>query len=136
MIIHQNSIIKLEYNPATDILDVKYPDLQKFMLLEIKESLKLLVSTVRNYDVKRLLLDASHTIIEINEEENRELTFYLATELSKTRLQKLARIKPADPNKEARAQENIKEIEKSGTIPFLVRTFSSKTEAINWLIIK
>ncbi|GAB3204635.1 hypothetical protein ABID22_002493 [Pontibacter aydingkolensis] len=134
MILHQNSIIKLEYNPATDILEVKYPDLQKFMLFEIKESLKLMVSTVRNYDVKRLLLDASQTLIEINDEENRDLTISLATELSKTRLQKVARIKPVDLNKEARAQENIKQIEKSGSLPFAIRTFSDRADAINWLI--
>ena len=134
MILHQNSIIKLEYNPATDILDVKYPDLQKFILFEVKESLKLMVNTIRNYDVKRLLLDASHTVIELSDEENRELTIQLAAELSKTRLQKVARIQPADPNKEARAQENIKQIEKSSLLPFEIRTFSGRKEAIDWLI--
>jgi hypothetical protein len=52
MILHQSSIIKLEYDPATDILEVEYPDLEKFMLPEIKHAFNLMVETIRNYDVK------------------------------------------------------------------------------------
>lgn len=133
MILHQNSIIRLEYNPATDILEIKYPDLQKFILLEVKESLRLMVETIRNYDVKRLLMDASSTIIELNDEDNRNLSLHLAAELAKTRLQKVARIHPIDPSKEVRAQENIRQIEKEGLMPFELRTFNDRTAAIHWL---
>lgn len=133
MILHQNSILRLEYNPATDILEVKYPDLQKFMLFEVRESLKLMVETIRNYDVKRLLLDASTTIIDVSEEENRNMSMQLAAELSHTRLRKVARIQPLDPNKELRAQENIKEIEKAGHLPFQLRTFTDRSAALHWL---
>ncbi|MBC5994534.1 hypothetical protein [Pontibacter cellulosilyticus] len=133
MILHQNSIIKLEYNPATDILEVKYPDLQRFILFEIKESLKLMVDTIRNYDVKRLLLDASSTHIDISDEENRDLSIQLAGELARTRLQKVARIQPLDPKKEQRAQENIKQIEKNLPLPYQLRSFSERTVALEWL---
>lgn len=133
MILHHNSIIRLDYSPATDILEVKYPDLQKFMLLEIKESLKLMVETIRNYDVKRLLLDASSTYIEISEEENRMLSLQLAEELTRTRLQRVARIQPKDPEKELRAQQNIKQIEKEIVLPYQIHTFSDRAEALKWL---
>ena len=133
MILHQNSIIKLEYSPATDILEVKYPDLQKFILFEIKESLKLMVETIRNYDVKRLLLDASSTHIDISDEENRDLSMQLAAELARTRLQRVARIQPIDPKKELKAQENIKQIEKVLPLPYQLRTFTERAAALEWL---
>jgi hypothetical protein len=51
-----------------------------------------MVDTVRHYDVKRLLLDTRKTVIAVSEEENREVTSQLASNLAKTPLQKLARI--------------------------------------------
>lgn len=133
MIIHQNSLISLDYSPAFDILEVEYPDLQGYMLSHIKDSLDLMVDTIRTYDVKRLLLDASKTVIELNDEENKNLTIYLASQLVKTRLQKLARIQPIDLNVEIRAQENIQNIASSGLLPYQLKTFTVKEEALNWL---
>ena len=133
MILHQNSIIKLDYNPATDILQVDYPDLHTFHLPEISESLVLLVETIRNYDVKRLLLDASKTIIEVSEEQNKQLTLQLASDLQKTRIQKVARIQPLDQTRELTAQENIKRIQQAGLLSYQIQTFISKDEALAWL---
>lgn len=133
MILHQNSIIQLNYNPATDILDVKYPDLQRLFLSEIQESLKLMVETIRSYDVKNLLLDASTTRVELSDADNRNLTLHLAAELSNTRLVKVARIKPIDPIKEIKAQENILNLERSRLLPYQLRTFSDRAEALAWL---
>ncbi len=133
MIIHQNSLISLVYSPASDILEVEYPDLQVYMLSHIKESLDLMVQTIRTYDVKRLLLDASKTVIEISEEENKQVTLHLAEALVTTRLQKLARIHPIDLNREIRAQENIQNLKASGLLTYQLQTFTSKDQALTWL---
>ncbi|MBF8963726.1 hypothetical protein I0P70_10740 [Pontibacter sp. FD36] len=133
MILLQNSILRLEYNPATDILQVRYPDLQRYHLSEIRHSLQIMVETIRNYDVRKLLLDARTTAIEIEEDENRQLTVELAGMLSKTRLTKVARVQPADPEKEARAQRNIEAARKAGILNYEVATFTTPEEALIWL---
>ncbi|MBD1396504.1 hypothetical protein H9Q13_04950 [Pontibacter sp. JH31] len=133
MILLQNSVLKLEYNPATDILQVRYPDLQSMHLSEIKHNLNIMVDTIRNYDVRKLLLDASHTNIEINDEENRAMSMELAAQLSKTRLIKLARIQPASKDREVKAQENIEVLQRSGLISYELRSFTNHREALAWL---
>lgn len=134
MILHHNSLIKLEYSPATDILQVNYPDLYSYQLAEVRHSLSIMVDTIRNYDVKRLLLDASVTSIHISDEENSELNINLAAELSKTRLQKVARIHPLSPTRETIAQNNIDMMLRSGLISYQLRTFSNRSQALIWLM--
>ena len=58
MILFQNSLLTLAYNPSSDILEVNYPDLYEFLLPEIKHSIDIMIDNVRNYDVKRVLLDS------------------------------------------------------------------------------
>lgn len=133
MILLENSIIRLDYEPATDILEVDYPDLHDSQLSEIRYSFKLMVETIRNYDVKRLLLDGSKTAIEVSDDENRELTMQFAADLVKTRLEKVARIQPIDKTREMKAQENINEIKQAGLLPYQVKTFTNRAEAKAWL---
>ncbi|MFD3001963.1 hypothetical protein ACFS7Z_16440 [Pontibacter toksunensis] len=133
MILHQSSLITLDYNPATDILVVEYPDVHDFLLPHIRQSLAIMVEAIRNYDVKKLLLDASRTIIDVSEEENRQLTLQLAADLMHTRLQKVARIQPLNYVRETRAQENINRIRQEGMLPYQLETFTSKAAAMDWL---
>lgn len=133
MILLENSILRLDYDPATDILCVRYPDLQRFHLSEIKHSLQVMVETIRNYDVRKLLLDARTTAIELNNEENKQLTLAFAAMLSKTRLLKVARLKPFILEDEARAQQNIDAARAAGLLTYEVSTFTSLEEAIAWL---
>lgn len=134
MILHHNSLIKLDYSPATDILQVNYPDLYSYHLAEVRHSLAIMVETIRNYDVKRLLLDASVTDINISDEENRELSLKLATDLAKTRLQKVARIQPKSPERETKAQANISNMQTIGLLPYQLRTFGNRADALAWLM--
>ncbi|MDX5419725.1 MAG: hypothetical protein LPK09_10960 [Hymenobacteraceae bacterium] len=133
MILLENSVLKLEYNPATDILQVRYPDLQSMHLSEIQHNLDIMVETIRNYDVRKLLLDASYTSVEVDDAENRKLNLNLAAQLAKTRLVKLARIQPVSRERAIKAQRNIEELQRSGLIPYELRTFTSHAEALAWL---
>ncbi len=133
MILFQNSIIKLDYTPATDILEVEYPDLHGFLLNEIKTSINIMVDNVKNYDVKKLLLDSTKTIISVSEEESREIATYLATGLLNTRVQKVARVQSSSDTVETTAKGNIQHIQESWSLPFQLQNFVGKAEALNWL---
>lgn len=133
MILFKNSIIQLDYNPAADILDVAYPDLHGFLIPEIKHSIDILVDNVRNYDVKRVLLDSTRTLILVSEAESREVATYLAGGLMKTRVQKVARLQSSSTVVEATAQGNIQHIRQTQALPFLLQNFTVREEAVAWL---
>jgi hypothetical protein len=134
MILFQNSIIKLDYTPATDILDVEYPDLHGFMLPEIKLNIDIMVDNIVNYDVKKILLDSSHTIISVSAEESRDVATYLAAGLLKTRVQKVARVQSNNISVETTARNNMQHIQESLPLPFQLQNFTGKADAIDWLI--
>ncbi|RDV11498.1 hypothetical protein DXT99_24510 [Pontibacter diazotrophicus] len=123
----------MDYNPATDIMEVEYPDLHDYLLSEIKRSIDILLDTVNHYDVKRLLLDSTRTIISVGDKESREIATYLAAGLTKTRVQKVARVQSPSATVENTAQHNIRHISVSQKLPFELQNFSSKALALEWL---
>ena len=134
MLLFENSIIKIDYNPATDILTVKYPDLHGYLLPEIKHSIDILVNNVRNYNVKYVLLDSTNTVVSVTPQESSEIATYMATGLATTRIQKVARLQSLDITVETRAKENIQKVFKSTPPPFRLKNFSNKADATTWLI--
>lgn len=134
MILYDNSLIRIDYNPATDILEIAYPDLHEYLLPEIKHSIDNLVKTITNYDVKRLLLDSSHTIVAVEMEKSREITTYLVDGLSKTRLQKIARLQSKNPTVETLAEGNIRHVNLNMSLPFELMNFVSRERATAWLL--
>ena len=133
MILYNNSLIKINYNPATDILDIAYPDLHEYLLPEIRHSIDKLVENIISYDVKRLLLDSSHTIVAVEPEKSREVTTYLVAGISKTRIQKLARLQSFNPSVESTAENNIRHVNQIMSLPFELRNFTSRDLATQWL---
>jgi small-conductance mechanosensitive channel len=133
MVLFENSIVKLDYDPATDIIEVAYPDLHTYLLAEIKYTIDQMVDIIKSYDIKKLLLDSSKTRISVSEEESREISTYLARGLATTRIQKVARLQSPSQSVEKLAQSNIKNLEQSKVMPFQLTNFSDKTEAIVWL---
>jgi hypothetical protein len=134
MILLQNSILKLDYNPATDILEIDYPDLHGFLVLEIKHNINALVDIVKNYDIKKVLLDSTKTVISVSEEESKQVATYLAAGLVQTRVQQVARVQSHSTNVETTAQGNIRHIQASLSLPFQLKNFTSKADAIAWLM--
>ncbi|MBF9255044.1 hypothetical protein I2I11_17230 [Pontibacter sp. 172403-2] len=133
MVLFQNSIVKLDYNPATDILEIEYPDLHGYLLLEIKHNIDIIVDIIKSYDVKRLILDSTRTVISVSEEESREIAMYLAMGVMKTRVQKVARLESYNSTLEEAAQNNVRHIEESQLLPFLIKNFTCKADAVAWL---
>lgn len=133
MVLFDNSLIRLDYDPATDILVVEYPDLHDFLLTEIKRSIDTLVDTVKHYDVKRIMLDSTRTIISVSDEESREIALYLTAGLMRTRISKVARVQSPSATVEATAEGNIRHIKESISLPFDLQNFTNRKEAVEWL---
>jgi hypothetical protein len=133
MVLYENGLIRLDYDPATDVLNIRYPDLYDYLLPEIRNSIDILVDTIRNYDVKKVLLDSSKTHVGVDRERSREVTMYLVSGFLKTRLQKLARVQSLSEAVEQTAQANISHVHASLSLPFEFRNFTERQEALGWL---
>ena len=133
MILFRNSILILDYNPSTDILEVDYPDFPDYLIPEIQNSLNILFDHVRSYDVKKLLIDSSKTMTDVMDEDSKVVAMYLVNGLVNTRLQKVARVQSLVSSVENRALNNLKLIQQSVTLPFQFQNFTNKSEVLNWL---
>lgn len=133
MLLYQNGLIKLDYDPGKDILCVQYPDLHEYLLPEISHSVNVIVETVRNYDIKSLLLDGRQTIVTTPPEYGREIALQLAAGLARTRLQKLARLESFNPEVEKRAVANVQAVQTKIAPPFELKNFTDEDQARAWL---
>ncbi|QCR23758.1 hypothetical protein [Pontibacter sp. SGAir0037] len=136
MILFENSMFKLDYDPASDILEIDYPDLQDYLLREVKHTMDIVLDIVRNYNIRHVLFNSTAAATSnITVEESRELIMYFATGLVKTRLVKLARIRSADFATEARIEESIKQAASQFIYtPFELQDFTDKGQALDWLV--
>ena len=136
MILYQNALIVLDYNPSTDILSVEWLNIQPYNLPEIRHTLEMLVESIRNYDVKKLLIDGSKTTVspELDEAEYRNIVFKFVSDISKTRLQKSARITTPDQVREAKSKQLSAEAIKNTHLTIQSQDFATKSEALEWLM--
>jgi N-dimethylarginine dimethylaminohydrolase len=125
-----SALIKLDYEIATDVLTVEWPDVHSYTLNEVNETLNEVLKTIRHYDVKRLLVDASLTVVSIDKEEYTKIAGNFAQQLLKTRLEKVARIESIDRMREATIKENNKPAPLG---PIAFKNFKNKPEALSWL---
>lgn len=137
MILYQNSFVVLDYEPTTDILAFEWPNVEAYLLPEAKRTLKTLVEYVRNYDVKRLLIDESKTTVSpelIDSPEYKEVLMEFVCDLTKTRLQKSARIVALDKDREAKTKKLTTEIIQEIKLNISNKDFTNKSEAQSWLL--
>lgn len=130
----QNCDIKLDYNPATDILEIEYPDMYSYQLSEIRYSMELMVESIRNFDIKRLLFDSSKTLISVSDYEYLQVMDQLVSLLVTTRLQKVARIALLDIAREKIEHAKIILQAEATGLPFQLKTFRNRTDAKIWLV--
>ena len=135
MIIYNNGLITLNYSPVTDVLSVELPDATTFGVPELERSLKVVAENVQSYDVKKLLLDSSQVEVGgIDDVAYKGMVTTFLSNLTKARLQKLARLNTATPAHEERVMAVTNEATLRLKSPFEVRTFNSKTNAMSWLL--
>lgn len=129
MILYQNALIKLEYSPATDILLVDMPSVSYGIVPEFRRALDIIVENVRAYDVKKLLVDARKSVIEMDPEDYGKLVVKFATDLKATRLIKGARVISSNADREKLVKEGVNTTDPG----FLFKTFTDFSEAEEWL---
>lgn len=129
MVLYDNSLIRLNYNPATDILDVDCPDFHPLIMADVKEAFNIIVDTVKHYDVKRLVIDSSKAVIDTSDREHREVMVKFARDLMGTRLQKLARVGTQDTLRET----SVSKAKEDAAFSIAFQNFSDKAAAVAWL---
>ncbi len=129
-----NGIITLDYNPATDVLVTSMPDVRLFGLSEVGFCLDLIVESVRNYDIKHLLLDSSQSVVEVEDQAYKAVTAKFGMDLMKTRLRKIARVATADAKREEKSARISAELRQELNLPMAFQSFPSQDEAMDWLL--
>lgn len=129
MILFKNSYITLEYDPQTDILSVDMPTVDHLILPEVKLTLNILVEHVRNYNVKKLLVDARKTVVEVDETTYTHLVEGFSRELMATNIEKVARIVTKSTIREG----VVKKVYGKEDLPIKFRSFEEREEALEWL---
>ena len=133
MLIH-NGIIRLDYNPATDILATSMPDVKQFGISEVSFCLGLIVESIQNYDIKLLLLDSSKSVVEVEDEAYKEVTTKFALDLMRTRLQKIARIANANTKREEQSTKVATDIRQELNLGIKFKNFTNEPDALDWLL--
>jgi hypothetical protein len=124
-----NEFSKLEYDPTTDVLYVEWPDIHDHTLYEIKIMLGQMLSTINNYDIKKVLSDSRKTIITVADDVYNGVVSQLAEDLKSTRLHKFARVTNGLDNREKAAREAAAVLKDR----FVVSNFSDLDQAMAWL---
>jgi hypothetical protein len=124
-----SEIVKLNYNPATDVLSVEWPDIHGYNVEEIRAALGDIVLNIRNFGVRRLLVDSRKAVISISNGEYDRMTTQCIKELVASPIEKVARIESGDAAREAWVAGLVKA--RGAAIAF--RNFATREEAVKWL---
>ena len=130
MILYQNSLMQLDFDPAKGLMVVNWPNFEAYSLADTKLALSRLVNTVKNYDVKMLLVDASNAKMELELEAYEEVVKHFIVQFLETSLEKIARVKTTDAARENRAQEMIQHL----PVRIRLANFTSSADARAWLL--
>lgn len=124
-----NNLIKLDYDPAWDVLSVEWPDFHYYSVSEATYTLDIIVEAVRLYDVKRLLIDNRKSTVDIPESEYKEAILRFAKDLALTRLRKIARVVPES----ALGERLIRGVRQEAHLDVEAENFATIDEALGWL---
>ena len=130
MILYQNSLMQLNLEPANSLIEVNWPNFESYSEDDTKLALSRLVNTVKTYEVKKLLVDASNAKLKPETESYEEIIKHFATLLQESKLEKIARLVTDDPERETRSKQLQKHI--PSTIQ--IQNFEDVTDARTWLL--
>jgi hypothetical protein len=134
MLLHKDGLIELNYDVRSDILSVRWPDLNGITISELEFSFNKLVDTLRHYDIKNLLIDSrSSKVADITREEHLKVLLDFVQLLMTTRLEKLARIETTDIGREGVVDIAAEEAINRLGIRYDFRNFSDEVSAREWL---
>jgi hypothetical protein len=134
MIIHQDHLLVLDYEPKSDILHVKWPDLVDVPPSVIRYSFTMLVNNINNYHITKMLIDSKGTLSNAKDDEYKPLALELARGLASTRLKRMARVISDDQLREIRNKNYTQEVQSSLLLNYDYREFEDKETASAWLM--
>ncbi|WP_207431884.1 hypothetical protein [Sabulibacter ruber] len=135
MILYQNGLIELEYNPSTDVLQVALPNAHHIGINELQRCLDTIADYIQSYDVKKLLLDSSNSVIyALDEDSYRRIVSKFFSDLKKTRLQRFARIGTSNHSHETRSANITSTMSLELLSSFALETFPNQNIAMRWLL--
>ena len=133
MILYENGFIQLEYDTSSDILCATCPDIQEFVLLQIHSAFEVIIETIANREIKKLMLDCRNTIIGVSNEDYGMVITQFVRDLTSTPLEQFARIITKDTERENRLRIYAREVGAEIRPSFAYRNFLTKEEAETWL---
>ncbi|TPE46338.1 hypothetical protein [Pontibacter mangrovi] len=133
MLLHNDGLIDLDYDAATDVLTVRWPDIDSAANAELHYSFLRLNDTIRRYDIKKLLIDSRYNKVQVKEVEYDALMKELCEGLKSSRLMKTARLGSLDQTREPKAEKHANRLIKELQPPFAFKNFMSKPHALQWL---
>lgn len=133
MILHRDGLIELDYEVKTDILKVRWPDINHTTLPVLQYSFTKLIDTISHYHITRLLIDSQGSKGEYVGEDYKAAVLQLTKQLAATRLQKIARVVSNDANREARTQAYTKEFKAQVIMSLQNKDFNDEASARAWL---
>lgn len=136
MILHQDGLIILLYEPRTDILSVRWPDINHTTVPILKYSFIKLIDAINHYHITKLLIDSRDIVGDVEDEDYKHLAMQLSQDLAATSLKKIARVTSKDEKREVRTQAYTSEIKAKVTFKLKSKEFDEEEAAIHWLISK
>ncbi|PKV62427.1 hypothetical protein [Pontibacter ramchanderi] len=133
MLLHRDGLIELNYDPATDILSVSWPDINIYSRTQITYSFAKLREVIAFYDIKKLLIDSRFNQVLIDEEAYSELIRELHGNLRSTRLAMTARLGSLTKLREEKAKQHAKQLIDELKPSFAFRNFDDAGMALQWL---
>lgn len=135
MIIYQSGLLSLDYSPATDVLTAELPNVVEFGVPELSRALAIVGENAHNYDIKRLLLDSSKVLVDkMGDEDYRAVVGEFIAGLTRSRLERLARVNGTVPSHEERVLTVANDATQRLGSPFMIRTFFGREDALRWLV--
>jgi hypothetical protein len=112
-----------------DILSVIWSDAALHNADELQLSIDKVIETIENYKCRKLLIDATAAQLLMNNAILRDALTAFAVKLSKTGVEKVARIITSDQTREERVESIRNEI----AFPFKIYDISNREQALHWL---
>lgn len=134
MLLNSELYIETDYNPSTDIIQVRMPDMSNITLGEMRYNIGALADTIRVFDIRKVLIEqsASGMSHEMRAFHTTMCVFFCEA-FSNTRVERLARIQHTDAVLEENSQRCILECTEKGGKQMLVKTFVCREDALRWL---
>ncbi len=124
----------MSYDVSVDLLKVRWLDLKYSTGAELNYTIGVLLEKIRNYDIKKLLIDAHQNVEGVTDEEFVEMNTNFAKLLVSTRLKKVARLGTNNLNRENFIQALAQNTLSGSDTTLQFHNFNDEQSAVQWLI--